>query len=130
MILWWLAVWCSAFRSEHYLYINISKANYRKLGIQGNANSITGATRLRTRPHPPSGKESYVSVTPFDTGRMITPSCSIVEDAQGTSMVTSWRFFIRHEKSTTCLWFDMERGHASFLIFVSIAAICNVISRI
>ncbi len=74
-----------------------------------------GGSKLQRLPRPPLGKESYVSITPFDTGKMVTPSNTVVEEAQGTSMATSWRFFIKHEKSGTCLWFDMGISHVCHL---------------
>ncbi|KAH8585289.1 metallo-beta-lactamase superfamily protein [Bisporella sp. PMI_857] len=70
-----------------------------------------GASRLQKLPRQSPGTESYISITPFDTGRMVTPSNTVVEAARGASMATSWRFFLKHEKSGTCLWFDMGISH-------------------
>ncbi|CAK7233164.1 hypothetical protein SEUCBS140593_008511 [Sporothrix eucalyptigena] len=58
-----------------------------------------------------SSSPGFVSIKPFNTGRMVTPAATLVGDAQGLSMGTSWRFFIQHEPSGTKLWFDMGISH-------------------
>tara|TARA_R110002060_G_scaffold16105_6_gene22375 strand:- start:2423 stop:2656 length:234 start_codon:yes stop_codon:yes gene_type:complete len=55
--------------------------------------------------------ESYVEISPFETGRMKTACATLVEAAQGVSTATSWRFFLRHPKTGTNFWFDMGISH-------------------
>ena len=74
-----------------------------------------GASKMRMLPRPAASNGAYVKITPFETGRMMTPAATLVQDAQGASMATSWRFFIKHEKTNTCLWFDMGISHVSNL---------------
>ncbi|KIN06830.1 hypothetical protein OIDMADRAFT_109913 [Oidiodendron maius Zn] len=51
--------------------------------------------------------DSYIQITPFETGRMVTPCATLVENARGASIATSWRFFLKHLKTNTYFWFDM-----------------------
>lgn len=67
----------------------------------------------RMLPRQISDANSYVEITPFATGRMATPCATLVEDAQGSSTATSWRFLLRHPKTDTNLWFDMGISHVS-----------------
>ena len=62
----------------------------------------------RMLPPPLRGDEqAYIEIKPFDTGLMVTPAATLVGDAQGTCMGTSWRFLLRHSKTNTNFWFDM-----------------------
>ena len=55
--------------------------------------------------------DTYVVITPFETGRMATEASTLVRDAQGPSMATSWRFLIKHPKRNKNIWFDMGISH-------------------
>ena len=55
--------------------------------------------------------DAYVVITPFETGRMATEASNLVQGAQGPSMATSWRFFIKHPKRNKNIWFDMGISH-------------------
>ncbi|PVH73070.1 metallo-beta-lactamase superfamily protein [Cadophora sp. DSE1049] len=69
------------------------------------------APQNRMLPRQISDTNSYVEITPFETGRMATPCATLVEDAQGISTATSWRFLFRHPKTDTNFWFDMGISH-------------------
>jgi len=60
---------------------------------------------------PHSAADATVTIKPFETGRMATPSNTLIENAQGASTATSWRFLINHPKSNTHMWFDMGISH-------------------
>ncbi|PMD46144.1 hypothetical protein L207DRAFT_450401 [Hyaloscypha variabilis F] len=65
----------------------------------------------RMLPPPGEDKNAYVEIKPFETGQMVTPCATLVENAQGTSMATSWRFLLKHSKTNTSFWFDMGMSH-------------------
>lgn len=54
---------------------------------------------------------AYVTVVPFETGRMATAARTLVEGAQGPVVGTSWRFLVHHLGTNTNLWFDMGICH-------------------
>jgi hypothetical protein len=72
-----------------------------------------GAIQNRMLPHQPNDADAYVEITPFETGRMVTPTATLVKDARGESMGTSWRFLLRHPKTNTPFWFDMGISHVT-----------------
>ena len=74
-----------------------------------------GAPWNRMLPQPGGDKQAYVEIKPFDTGLMMTPSATLIENAQGTSMATSWRFLLKHSTTSTSFWFDMGISHVSKL---------------
>lgn len=72
-----------------------------------------GGQRKRALPQRAGEKDVAVTIKAFETGRMVTASRTLVQDAQGSSMATSWRFLISHPRSNTNLWFDMGISHVS-----------------
>lgn len=66
-------------------------------------------------PRPEGEEQAYVEIIPFETGLMTTPCATLVENAKGKSMATSWRFLLKHSKINTSFWFDMGISHVSKL---------------
>jgi hypothetical protein len=66
-------------------------------------------------PQPGGDEQAYVEIKPFETGLMTTSAATLIENAKGRSMATSWRFLLKHSKTNTSFWFDMGISHVSKL---------------
>lgn len=66
-------------------------------------------------PRPVGDEQACVEIKPFETGLMTTSCATLIENAKGRSIATSWRFLLKHSKTNTHFWFDMGISHVSKL---------------
>ena len=91
--------------SLHHALMSSGKINF------SNVDSIMEISKFGLLPRHITAEDAYVTIRPFETGGMVTPAATLIGDTQGSSMATSWRFFIEHPRTNTKLWFDMGISH-------------------